>query len=137
MQRAIRCRIFTPAALPECPAASLRDYSSGVLTGVSRDISEHYLAHMIRGVEGTYDRYDYLAEKREAFDRLAALVQRIVDPLRMWCRSDPAGAVGRSDNPGGAPAPPVPTRDKAVSRCPDPGVQRRGLRPPSDSRGCL
>jgi hypothetical protein len=32
MQRAICCRIFTPAALLECPAASLRDYSSGVLT---------------------------------------------------------------------------------------------------------
>jgi hypothetical protein len=31
MQRAICCRIFTPAALPENPAASLRDYCPGVL----------------------------------------------------------------------------------------------------------
>ncbi len=46
--------------------------------GVSRDISEHCLAHAIGGVEGVYDRYDYLAEKREAFTRLAALVERIV-----------------------------------------------------------
>jgi hypothetical protein len=35
---------------------------------------------VIGGVEGVYDRYDYLREKREAFDRLAALVQRIVNP---------------------------------------------------------
>ena len=32
MQRAICCRIFTPAALPENPAASLRDYCPGVLS---------------------------------------------------------------------------------------------------------
>ena len=32
MQRAICCRIFTPAALPEYPAASLRDYCSGAWT---------------------------------------------------------------------------------------------------------
>jgi hypothetical protein len=38
------------------------------------------LAHVLRGVEGVYNRYDYLREKREAFDRLAALVQRIVHP---------------------------------------------------------
>src|ERR1035437_3518564 len=31
MQRAICCRIFTPAARPEYPAASLRDYCCGVL----------------------------------------------------------------------------------------------------------
>src|ERR1700736_2949413 len=31
-QRAICCRIFTPAALPEYPAASLRDYCSGAYT---------------------------------------------------------------------------------------------------------
>jgi hypothetical protein len=34
MQRAICCRIFTPAALPVYPAASLRDYCSGVLRRV-------------------------------------------------------------------------------------------------------
>src|SRR3984893_15466937 len=31
-QRAICCRIFTPAALPEYPAASVRDYCSGAYT---------------------------------------------------------------------------------------------------------
>ena len=48
--------------------------------GISRDISERCLAHVIPGVEGVYDRYDYLVEKRDAFDRLAALIQRIIDP---------------------------------------------------------
>jgi hypothetical protein len=48
--------------------------------GVSRDICERCLAHMIGGVEGTYDRYDYLRERREAFDRLAVRVERIVNP---------------------------------------------------------
>jgi hypothetical protein len=48
--------------------------------GVSRDISERCLAHVIGGVEGVYDRYDYLREKQDAFNRLAALVERIVNP---------------------------------------------------------
>ena len=48
--------------------------------GVNRFISERCLAHVIKGVEGTYDRYEYLREKRDAFDRLAALVERVVHP---------------------------------------------------------
>jgi hypothetical protein len=31
-------------------------------------------------VRGTYDRHDYLAEKRDAFEQLATLVERIVNP---------------------------------------------------------
>jgi hypothetical protein len=34
MQKAICCRIFTPAARSEYPAASLRDYCCGVLTSI-------------------------------------------------------------------------------------------------------
>jgi hypothetical protein len=48
--------------------------------GVSTDISERCLGHVIGGVRGVHDRYDYLREKRDAFDRLAALVERIVHP---------------------------------------------------------
>jgi hypothetical protein len=36
------------------------------------------LAHVIKGVEGVYDRYQYLPEKRDALDRLAALVDQIL-----------------------------------------------------------
>ena len=39
MQRAICCRIFTPAARSEYPAASLRDYCCGALSGRSRPSS--------------------------------------------------------------------------------------------------
>jgi integrase len=49
-------------------------------TGVRPDISERVLGHVIAGVEGTYDRYDYADEKREALEKLAAIVGRIVDP---------------------------------------------------------
>jgi hypothetical protein len=48
--------------------------------GVSRDISERCLAHVIGGVEGVYDRYDYLREKRLAFAKLAQLVGHITNP---------------------------------------------------------
>jgi integrase len=48
--------------------------------GVSTDDSERCLAHVIGGVRGVYDRYDYLREKQDAFDRLAAQVERIVNP---------------------------------------------------------
>ena len=38
------------------------------------------LGHVIGGVRGTYDRHEYLAEKRHAFEALAALIERIVNP---------------------------------------------------------
>jgi integrase len=50
--------------------------------GIRPDISERVLAHVIPGVEGIYDRYEYLAEKKDALERLAALVERIVKPAR-------------------------------------------------------
>ena len=49
MQRAICCRIFTPAALPVYPAASLRDYCSGAYRGAETTkittISKGFPAH--------------------------------------------------------------------------------------------
>jgi integrase len=48
--------------------------------GVSADIAERCLAHVIPGVRGVYGRHAYLEEKRQAFEALAGLVQRIVDP---------------------------------------------------------
>jgi integrase len=49
--------------------------------GVRPDISERVLGHVIAGVEGTYDRYAYASEKRDALERLAAILERIVNPL--------------------------------------------------------
>jgi integrase len=41
---------------------------------VAPHIAERVLAHAQKGVEGTYDRFEYLAEKAEALTKLAALV---------------------------------------------------------------
>ena len=48
--------------------------------GVRPDISERTLGHVIKSVEGVYDRYDYMKEKGEALKKLAGLVTRIIDP---------------------------------------------------------
>jgi hypothetical protein len=46
--------------------------------GVRPDISERVLGHVIAGVEGTYDRYAYADEKRQALNLLADTIERIV-----------------------------------------------------------
>ena len=45
------------------------------------DHAERCLGHVLRGIRGTYDRHEYLAEKRHAFAALAALIERIVNPV--------------------------------------------------------
>jgi len=47
---------------------------------VSSDHAERCLGHVIGGVRGTYDRYEFLDEKRKAFEALAAQIERIVNP---------------------------------------------------------
>jgi integrase len=47
---------------------------------VPSDHAERCLGHVIGGVRGTYDRHAYAEEKRLAFEELASLVERIVDP---------------------------------------------------------
>jgi integrase len=48
--------------------------------GVSEDLAERCLGHVMGGVRGVYNRYDFIREKRMAFDKLATLVGRIVEP---------------------------------------------------------
>ena len=47
--------------------------------GVRPDLAERTLGHEIKGVEGTYDRYNYSAEKGGALAALATLVDTIVN----------------------------------------------------------
>ena len=47
---------------------------------VRPDIAERVLGHVIQGVGRVYDRHEYLSEKRDALDRLAALIGDIVNP---------------------------------------------------------
>jgi integrase len=48
--------------------------------GVNPDHAERCLGHVIGGVRGTYDRHEFYAEKKHAFEALAAQIQRIVNP---------------------------------------------------------
>jgi integrase len=48
--------------------------------GISADHAERYLGHVIGGVRGVYDRHEFYNEKKHAYDALAALIERIVDP---------------------------------------------------------
>jgi integrase len=48
--------------------------------GVRPDISERVLGHVIAGVEGTYDRHSYAEEKRDALEKLAEMIERILKP---------------------------------------------------------
>jgi hypothetical protein len=48
--------------------------------GLPTDHAEMCLGHVITGVRGTYDRYEYHAEKRAAYRALAAQIDRIVNP---------------------------------------------------------
>jgi integrase len=48
--------------------------------GVSREIAEHCLGHLPPGIVGNYDVWEYHPEKKLAYEKLAALVERIVNP---------------------------------------------------------
>jgi integrase len=47
---------------------------------VESDHAERCMGHVIGGVRETYDRYEYLEEKRAAFEKLAAMVAFILNP---------------------------------------------------------
>lgn len=47
---------------------------------ISGDIGEICLGHALQGVRGVYDRHDYAAEKKFAFDALASMIDSIVNP---------------------------------------------------------
>jgi integrase len=73
------------AGLPDMPRWVLHDLRRTARSlmsraGVRPDIAERVLGHAIVGVEGTYNRYAYEAEKGEALAALAALIRAIVDP---------------------------------------------------------
>jgi hypothetical protein len=48
--------------------------------GVSSDHAERVMGHAIGGVEGVYDRHAYKNEKANALNRLASLIDGIVNP---------------------------------------------------------
>jgi integrase len=68
------------APLPNWRVHDLRRTARTLMSKVQvrRDISERVLGHAIPGVEGIYDRYDWMDEKAEALARLATHIDGIV-----------------------------------------------------------
>lgn len=48
--------------------------------GINADHAERCLGHLIGGVRGSYDAYEYAVEKRHAFEALAAQIDLIINP---------------------------------------------------------
>ena len=48
--------------------------------GVADEHAEHTLGHKLQGVKKVYNRYDFFKEKSDALARVAALIERIVNP---------------------------------------------------------
>jgi hypothetical protein len=46
--------------------------------GVNADHAERCLGHVIAGVRGVYDRHEFHAEKLQAFEGLATVIERVV-----------------------------------------------------------
>jgi len=71
------------APMPHWTLHDLRRTARSLMSraGVPADIAERVLGHVIPGVRGVYDRHAYEAEKRDALEKLAGLVERIVNPV--------------------------------------------------------
>jgi integrase len=48
--------------------------------GIPSDHAERCLGHVIGGVRGVYDRHEFHAEKKRAYEALAAQIDRIINP---------------------------------------------------------
>jgi integrase len=48
--------------------------------GIAENIAERTLGHKIGGVKGIYDRHKYFTEKSDALQRLATLIEQIINP---------------------------------------------------------
>jgi integrase len=76
------CNQNPKAELPRWTLHDLRRTARSLMSraGVPSDYAERCLGHVLHGVRSTYDRYEYLNEKRRAFEALATLIARIVSP---------------------------------------------------------
>jgi integrase len=68
--------------LPRWTIHDLRRTARSLMSraGVASDHAERCLGHVIGGVRGVYDRHEFREEKRQGFEALAGLVERIVNP---------------------------------------------------------
>jgi integrase len=77
-----KARLDRAVPLPRWITHDLRRTAKTLMqrAGVRPDISERVLGHAQGGVEGVYDRHSYRDEKRDALERLAAMIERILRP---------------------------------------------------------
>jgi integrase len=70
------------AAVTNYTLHDLRRTSRTLLSraAVNADVAEMCVGHVIGGVRAVYDKHNYEEEKRVAFEKLAALIDRIVHP---------------------------------------------------------
>jgi integrase len=78
-------KLRAEAKLPPMPGWRLHDLRRTARSLLSRakvdpDIAERVLGHAMPGIRGVYDRHPFLTEKRDALERLAAVVREIVEP---------------------------------------------------------
>ncbi|MGH6865633.1 MAG: tyrosine-type recombinase/integrase [Methyloceanibacter sp.] len=73
-------RLLPP--MPPWTIHDLRRTARSLLSriGVNRDIAERVMGHAIAGVEEIYDRHRYANEMADALSRLAAEIERILNP---------------------------------------------------------
>ena len=71
-----------PKKMPGWTLHDLRRTARSLLAraGVPDHIAERTLGHAIAGVQGVYNRHNYIDEKADALARLAVLVDQIVNP---------------------------------------------------------
>ena len=71
-----------PTRMPAWTLHDLRRTARSLLAraGVADAVAERVLGHAIVGVEGVYNRHNYIDEKADALARLATLIDQIVNP---------------------------------------------------------
>jgi integrase len=79
---ATRRRVAKRPKMPQWQLHDLRRTARSLMSRakVPTDHAERAMGHVIGGVRETYDRYEYLDEKRAAFEALAGLVNLILHP---------------------------------------------------------
>lgn len=81
-QRKDELDALLPEAMPAWTVHDLRRTARSLMSraGVESSIAERVLGHAVAGVEGTYDRHDYVEEKAEALNKLSKLIEMILNP---------------------------------------------------------
>jgi integrase len=77
-----KAKLDAAAGVEHWRVHDLRRSSRSLLSraGVNPDIAERCLGHALPAIRATYDRHRYLDEMAHAFEALAALIERIVNP---------------------------------------------------------